>query len=213
MIGATLLSGGGGVEARLLDLIDFRYAVEIDPAIAAVYAANIGPHVQVADVCHVDYSTWQQLDYLHASPVCKEYSAAKVVGTETSADMDVAAAIVRCMEATTPRVFTLENVSAYQDGSAYRLICSYLNHNGYMWHAEVLNAADFGVPQTRRRLILRAVRDSLLPTLPPAEKHTGWHATIGHALVESKPTPYQNRRCEGAHDKLACKAGSPTHIR
>lgn len=36
---------------------------------------------------------------------------------------------------------------------------------GYFWNPEVLNSADFGVPQTRRRLIVRAVRDSFLPAL------------------------------------------------
>ena len=82
MIGATLFSGGGGVEALLQEHIEFVRAVEFDPQIAAVYAQNIGPHVQVADVRHVDYGTWPRLDYLHASPVCKNFSTAKTNGTE-----------------------------------------------------------------------------------------------------------------------------------
>jgi site-specific DNA-cytosine methylase len=47
-----------------------------------------------------------------------------------------------------------------------------------MWHYEVLNSADFGVAQTRRRLILRAVKDALLPSLPNAEPWVGWYAAI-----------------------------------
>lgn len=178
MKGATLFSGGGGVEARLTDIIDFRHAVEYDAQIAAVYAQNIGAHVQVARVEDVDYSLWGALDYLHASPVCKEYSAAKTGGAEGEGDIQSALAVVRCLEATQPRVFTLENVGAYQHGKAYRLICQALDRGGYMWHAEVLNSADFGVPQTRRRLILRAVRDRLLPTLPEAVPWVGWYAAI-----------------------------------
>ena len=197
MRGATLFSGGGGAEALLRSHINFVHAVEYDAHIAAVYAANIGPHVQVARVEDVDYSLWGALDYLHASPVCKEYSAAKTNGAEGEGDLSSAAAVVRCLEATQPRVFTLENVGAYQHGQAFRLIVQWLNHNGYMWHAEVLNAADFGVPQTRRRLILRAVRDALLPTLPPPVKWVGWYAAIEDLipeLPESQFAPWQEKR-------------------
>ena len=197
MRGATLFSGGGGVEAGLLDAVTFCHAVEYDAPIAAVYAQNIGAHVQVRKVEDVDYSTWGALDYLHASPVCKEYSTAKANGREGGSDLTSAAAVVRCLEATQPRVFTLENVGAYQHGQAFRMIVQWLNHNGYMWHAEVLNSANFAVPQTRCRLILRAVRDALLPTLPPPVKWCGWFKAIEDLipeLPESQFAPWQLAR-------------------
>ena len=211
MRGATLFSGGGGAEALLRSHINFVHAVEYDAHIAAVYAANIGPHVQVARVEDVDYSLWGALDYLHASPVCKEYSAAKTNGAEGEGDLSSAAAVVRCLEATQPRVFTLENVGAYQHGQAFRLIVQWLNHNGYMWHAEVLNAADFGVPQTRRRLILRAVRDALLPTLPPPVKWVGWYAAIEDlipSLPESQFAPWQLARLPEGLQETALVEGT-----
>jgi DNA-cytosine methyltransferase len=189
-IGATLFSGGGGVEALLKHRIDFRYAVEYDPAIAAVYRANHGDHVQVARVEDVDYSLWGALDYLHASPVCKEFSQAKTGGTEGEGDLSSALAVVRCLEQTTPRVFTLENVGAYQHSKSYKLICRALDLAGYMWHAEVLNAADFGVPQTRRRLILRAVRDSLLPGWPAPVRWVGWYAAIEDLIPTLPPSQF-----------------------
>lgn len=143
MIGASLFSGGRLAEALLGDAIEMRYAVEYDPAIAAV-GAQFGGQTIVARVEDVDYAAWGRLDYLHASPVCKEYSQAKAGGTEGESDLSSAAAVVRCLGATQPRVFTLENVGAYQHGQAYRLICAWLNQNGYMWHASVVNAADYG---------------------------------------------------------------------
>lgn len=176
--GATLFSGGGGVEALLKTRIDFVHAVEHDPAIAAVYRLNHGDHIQVASVCDVDYAPWGALDYLHASPVCKEFSQAKTGGAEGDNDIQTALAVVRCIEQTMPRVFTLENVGAYQHSKSYRLICRALDLAGYMWHAEVLNSADFGVPQTRRRLILRAVKDALLPGLAAPTPWVGWYAAI-----------------------------------
>lgn len=173
-----MFSGGGGVEALLKERIDFAHAVEYDPAIAAVYRLNHGNHIQVARVEDVDYSLWGALDYLHASPVCKEFSRAKTGGIEGNNDIQTALAVVRCLEDTQPRVFTLENVGAYQHSKSYRLICRALDLAGYMWHAEVLNSADFGVPQTRRRLILRAVKDALLPGLAAPDSWVGWYAAI-----------------------------------
>lgn len=178
MRGATLFSGGGGVECLLKEQIDFAHAVEYDAAIAAVYAANIGDHVTTAKVQDVDYSAWGQIDYLHASPVCKEFSNAKTGGAEGDGDITSALAVVRALEATQPRVFTLENVQGYARSQSYRIICQALTEAGYMWHADVLNAADYGVPQTRRRLILRAVKDALLPGLPAPRPWVGWYAAI-----------------------------------
>jgi DNA (cytosine-5)-methyltransferase 1 len=202
--GATLFSGGGGVEALLKERINFVHAVEYDPAIAAVYRANHGDHVQVASVCDVDYAAWGALDYLHASPVCKEFSQAKTGGTEGENDIQTALAVVRCLEETQPRVFTLENVGAYQHSKSYKLICRALDLAGYMWHAEVLNSADFGVPQTRRRLILRAVRDALLPGLAAPERWVGWYEAIEDmidTLPASQFAPWQLARLGAASDK------------
>lgn len=196
--GATLFSGGGGVEALLKARINFVHAVEYDPAIAAVYRLNHGDHIQVADVCDVDYSTWGALDYLHASPVCKEFSQAKTGGSEGDTDINTALAVVRCIEQTQPRVFTLENVGQYQHSKSFKLICRALDLAGYMWHAEVLNSADFGVPQTRRRLILRAVKDSLLPGLAAPDPWVGWYAAIGDELMPNALKPYQAKRIANA---------------
>jgi DNA-cytosine methyltransferase len=194
--GATLFSGGGGVEALLKDRIEFVHAVEYDAQIAAVYAKNIGAHVQVADVREVDYSAWGALDYLHASPVCKNASQAKTDGEESDTDVETAMAVVRALEATNPTVFTLENVWGYRTFKAFRLICQALERGGYMWHFEHLNSADFGVPQTRRRLILRASR-GLLPSLPNAERWVGWYEAIEDlipGLPESAFAPWQLER-------------------
>lgn len=197
MRGATLFSGGGGVEALLKERIDFVHAVEYDPKIAEVYRINHGDHIQVAKVEDVDYGAWGTLDYLHASPVCKNASQAKTGGTEQDGDIQSALAVVRCLEATQPRIFTLENVWGYRNFAAFKLICQALERGGYMWHFEHINSADHGVPQTRRRLILRAVRDSLLPGWPAPLPWVGWYTAIEDlipTLPDSQFAPWQLER-------------------
>jgi len=192
--GATLFSGGGGVEALLKERIDFVHAVEYDPKIAEVYRINHGDHIQVAKVEDVDYSLWGALDYGHASTVCKEFSNSNVPGQESSLDIKCAMAVCRFLRCCRPRVFTLENVPAYVKSESFRRIIHTLTDLGYMSAAEIVNSADYGVPQTRRRLIVRAVRDALLPGLPDAQPWRGWYDAIKHTLEPSTPTPYQIRR-------------------
>jgi DNA (cytosine-5)-methyltransferase 1 len=133
------------------------WGIEYAPAIAAVAQAN-GFDVTVADVRAVDYAAMPRADWLHASPSCTRASVANANATEAQEDIEAAQAVCRALAAQEPEVFTLENVWQYRTFAAFRLICDQLGRMGYFWTYSHENAADYGVPQTRRRLILRAAR-------------------------------------------------------
>lgn len=193
----TLFSGGGGVDVGLMAAgLAPLWAVEYDADIAAVYRQNIGDHMHVADVRHVDYSTLAPVDWLHASPVCTRASVANANAIESDEDIETARAVVRAIDAIHPRVFTLENVWGYRDFAAFRLILNALGEGGYFYDFEHVNCADFGVPQTRKRLLLRASR-GLLPALPQPVPWVGWYAAIADlvpTLPNSKLAPWQLAR-------------------
>ena len=192
----TLFSGGEGVGVGLTAAgLRHAWGVEYDFAIAAVAQAN-GFDVRVADVRAVDYAALPRVDWLHASPVCTRASVANSGATEAQEDIEAAAAVVRALDAQQPAVFTLENVWQYRTFAAFRLICDALGRLGYFWTYDHVNAADFGVPQTRRRLILRASR-GLLPLLPEPVRWIGWYEAIKDllpTLPESKLAPWQLAR-------------------
>lgn len=172
------------------------WGVEYDPQIAAVYRANIGDHIIVADVAAVDYAALPRVDWLHASPVCTRASVANAKATESDLDLAMAAATVRAVLAQQPQLFTLENVWGYRNFAAFRLILAALEQDGYMVHFDHVNAADFGVPQTRRRLLLRAAR-GLLPPLPLPVPRVGWYAALADLLPDlpaAKLAPWQLAR-------------------
>lgn len=194
---ATMFSGFGGADVGLMAAgLRPLWGVEYDADIAGVYRNNIGDHVIIDDVRNVDYSLLPHVDWLHASPSCVRASVANVDATESAEDTEAAMAVVRALHAHKPQVFTLENVWGYRNFSAFRLILDTIGSMGYFYDFEHVNAADFGVPQTRRRLILRATR-GLLPPMPAPVPWVGWYEAIADlmpTLPNSKLAPWQLAR-------------------
>ena len=184
----TYFSGGGLVEEGLKGIIDPVVAVEYDEKISGVYRNNFGQHIVTADVRDVDPKELvKQIDgeveYFHASPVCKNYSQAKSNHAEVELDKETAASTAEFINAVKPRVVTIENVKGYKDSDAMKIITDALDANGYTWDADVYNAADYGGYTNRERLIVRAVRDGKLPEKPKKIAHkSGWYEAVADII-------------------------------
>lgn len=184
----TYFSGGGLVEEGLKGIIDPVLAVEYDEKISGVYRNNFGQHIVTADVRDVDPKELvKQIDgeveYFHASPVCKNYSQAKSNHAEVELDKETAASTAEFINAIKPKVVTIENVKGYKDSDAMKTITDALDANGYTWDADVYNAADYGGYTNRERLIVRAVRDGKLPEKPKKMAHkSGWYEAVADII-------------------------------
>lgn len=184
----TYFSGGGLVEEGLKGIIDPVVAVEYDEKISGVYRNNFGQHIVTADVRDVDPKELvKQIDgeveYFHASPVCKNYSQAKSNHAEVELDKETAASTAEFINAIKPKVVTIENVKGYKDSDAMKTITDALDANGYTWDADVYNAADYGGYTSRERLIVRAVRDGKLPAKPEKMAHkSGWYEAVADII-------------------------------
>ena len=184
----TYFSGGGLVEEGLKGIIDPVVAVEYDEKISGVYRNNFGQHIVTADVRDVDPKELvKQIDgeveYFHASPVCKNYSQAKSSHAEVELDKETAASTAEFINAVKPKVVTIENVKGYKDSDAMKTITDALDANGYTWDADVYNAADYGGYTNRERLIVRAVRDGKLPAKPKKMAHkSGWYEAVADII-------------------------------
>lgn len=184
----TYFSGGGLVEEGLKGIIDPVVAVEYDEKISGVYRNNFGQHIVTADVRDVDPKELvKQIDgeveYFHASPVCKNYSQAKSNHAEVELDKETAASTAEFINAIKPKVVTIENVKGYKDSEAMKTITDALDANGYTWDADVYNAADYGGYTNRERLIVRAVRDGKLPEKPKKmARKSGWYEAVADII-------------------------------
>ena len=193
-----LFTGFGGATLGAMDAgLKPLWGVEYDPAIAAVANSNLGGHVVVASVLDCDPATFEPVDVMHASPPCPNFSVAKSGGKETDLDISLARKVAEFVTVLTPRIFTLENVWAYRQSDSWRIIEDALYGAGYWLHMEHINCANLGVPQTRKRMIVRAVRGGWVPTLPQPEPWIGWYSAIEDLvddLPETKFAPWQLAR-------------------
>ena len=205
MKAGTYFSGGGLVEEGLKGIIDPVVAVEYDRKISGVYRNNFGQHIVTADVRDVDPKELVkhidgEVEYFHASPVCKNYSQAKSNSGEVELDKETAKSTADFIDAVKPRVVTIENVKGYKDSEAMKIITQALDKNGYTWDADVYNAADYGGYTSRERLIVRAVKDGELPEKPKKQpRKSGWLEAVEDILPtltvkESGVAPWMDAR-------------------
>lgn len=185
----TLFSGGElfGVGARDAGY-EHLFGVEYDDKIASVARLN-GFNVYTGDVNNLlpcgtnnmslfDPETGgteilYRPDHLHASPPCPNFSVAKTGGAETELDIAMAEAVCRSIVYFKPDTFTLENVPAYINSQSFKSIVNTLHGMGYFVDWQNLNSANFGVPQTRNRLWVRASK-GLMMMYPEPVKWVGW---------------------------------------
>lgn len=205
MKAGTYFSGGGLVEEGLKGIIDPVVAVEYDRKISGVYRNNFGQHIVTADVRDVDPQQLVkhidgEVEYFHASPVCKNYSQAKSNSGEVELDKETAKSTADFIDAVKPRVVTIENVKGYKDSEAMKIITRALDKNGYTWDSDVYNAADYGGYTSRERLIVRAVKDGELPGKPKKQpRKGGWLEAVEDILPtltvkESGVAPWMDAR-------------------
>lgn len=205
MKAGTYFSGGGLVEEGLKGIIDPVVAVEYDRKISGVYRNNFGQHIVTADVRDVDPKELVkhidgEVEYFHASPVCKNYSQAKSNSGEVELDKETAKSTADFITAVKPRVVTIENVKGYKDSEAMKIITLALDKNGYTWDSDVYNAADYGGYTNRERLIVRAVKDGELPEKPKKQpRKGGWLEAVEDILPtltvkESGVAPWMDAR-------------------
>ena len=145
-------------------------AVEWNLAAAATYAANFDPkanHVHYGDI-----ADWREdipeADVVIGGPPCQGFSN---LGIRDSADPrnKLWREYARVVLAARPKIFVIENVDRFAASPEFELLQNKATGNGSLRDYElthaVLNAADYGVPQRRRRTIVIGSRVGT-PRLP-----------------------------------------------
>lgn len=171
-----LFSGAGGFStgarmagARVL------WAANHWPTAVEWHAAN---HPETLHACQdlqqADFRDAPAHDILLASPACQGHSRAR--GSDKphhDGQRATAWAVVTCAEVHRPAAVLVENVPEFADWILYRAWCEAMHALGYAIAPQVIDAADHGVPQHRRRLFIACTRSKHPVELRiPKRQHT-----------------------------------------
>lgn len=156
-----LFSGAGGFSTgAVMAGCNVVWAANHWPAAVAVHADN---HPATTHVCQdLQQADWTQVpahDLLMASPACQGHSRAK--GKERphhDAMRATAWAVVSAAECHRPGALLVENVPEFAQWALYPAWCAAMNALGYALAPMILDAADHGVAQHRRRLFIVGTR-------------------------------------------------------
>ena len=121
-----------------------------------------------------------EIDLLLASPECTNHTCAKGGAPRDEASRATAMLVVNYARALRPRWLVLENVIHMRPWSRYGELKHELGNLGYWLHEHVLDSADFGVAQRRRRLFL--VGDRVREPDPVIRKRPGRRKAVKSVL-------------------------------
>ena len=200
-----LFCGCGGL-TQGLKKAGFRvvWAVDNDPTAVAAYKVNHkGVKVKIADIRTLDRAKIKRqlklkkraLDLLAGCPPCQGFSTLRTANGAYSVDdkrNNLLHQFYIFAQMLLPKTVMLENVPGLAKTHRFKIFLANMRKLGYVGEFKVLDAADYGVPQRRRRLIYIA----------------------GHGFTASLAAP--SKRLKSVRDAIAKlpfagRSGDPLH--
>jgi DNA (cytosine-5)-methyltransferase 1 len=125
---------------------------------ARFYRGDLSAYSQ-ADILQIKAETGP-IDLLLASPECTSHSPARGGKPPDPKSMRLSWNVWRFARLLHPRWMVIENVPAMRNWSAYPIFLKHLQKEGYHLREQILDASEFGVPQSRKRLYILCDRES-----------------------------------------------------
>ena len=156
-------AGGSSAGARAAG-VDIVAGVDMCPKATTTFAANFPTaHVVTSRLEDLPMDDFKErigpIDLLLASPECRNHTCARGSAPRDEASRATAMQVVRYARLLRPRWLVMENVVYMRPWSRYQELKSCLEELGYRLAEHTLDASEFGVPQTRRRLFLVGDRE------------------------------------------------------
>lgn len=194
-----LFGGGGGFSlgarragARVL-LAANHWKLAVD-----THAVNHpGTRHLCQDLHQADFTTFPRHDLLIASPACQGHSDARHGNERPYHDAlrSTAWAVVSCLDVHRTPSFVVENVPGFARWELFPVWCLALQRLGYQLTTQVLNAADFGVPQARKRLFIVGNRREAIHLKSPKRQHVAASTFIDWSEGNWRPVSDSKSPC------------------
>ena len=173
----SLFAGCGGCDQGILGDFVFNkhkydrlpyelvYAMDIDPKALNTHKLNFkGTEIKCADICEVDTTEIPDCDIVIGGFPCQSFSTVNPTKDPFDDRANLYKQMVRVVKEKQPLVFVAENVKGLMTlhkGEIFKRVRTAYEDAGYTLSYKLLNAADYGVPQKRERVILVGFRNDL----------------------------------------------------
>lgn len=165
----SLFSGAGGLDLGLIQAGNqVVWANDIDANAVETYRRNIGEHIVHGDIKEIDIKTLPSAEVVVGGFPCQGFSQAnrfRMLDDERNFLYRFFYEVIREKQ---PRFFIAENVKgilSLGSGEAIKQILSDFEAAGYITDLHLVNVADYGVPETRQRVIIIGQRKDLGDTI------------------------------------------------
>ena len=199
---ADLFCGAGGLSFGLRQAgFTPVFAADFDRHACATYAHNLGAHVHQLDLATIDPNDLASLvreecgtvDVVAGGPPCQGFSIQRR-GTKTDSRNDLVLRFSTFATTLRPRAIVMENVPTIlgpRGKEFVEQVTSEWVEAGYSVHRAVLNAAEYGVPQLRRRAFIVGIRRDLdaVFSFPNPRLRPNEYKTVRDAIADLPPPP------------------------
>lgn len=177
-----LFSGAGGFSLGF-DNKGFQnvFSIDIEPSFCKTYKHNFSNHQLIEkDICDLSDSEikylkeFDEIDVVIGGPPCQGFSIAGNIGRKFVDDPRnrLFKEFVRVVKVVKPKFFVMENVArlyTHNKGATRNEIIKDFEKLGYKVDCKILNSADYGVPQVRKRVIFIGTSTNLKIEFPQKE--------------------------------------------
>jgi DNA (cytosine-5)-methyltransferase 1 len=161
----SLFSGVGGLDLGFIKAgHTVIWANDVDRDAIETYRANIGDHIVEGPIESIPSSKIPECDIVIGGFPCQGFSVANTKRHAGDSRNKLYLEFLRVIRDKKPRFFLAENVkglTSLDGGKVLQMILKDFESAGYKVKHKVLNAADYGVPQQRLRVIFVGVRKDL----------------------------------------------------
>lgn len=196
----SLFAGAGGLDLGFQQAgFELVWAIDNDPDAVETYRKNLGHHAEVGDVQSVNFKKLPNADGIIGGFPCQGFSIANTGRTVDDSRNTLYKNFVRAVREIKPPFFLAENVKGILSlgkGEVFKHIVKEFENAGYVCKFALVNAAHYGVPQNRQRVLILGIRRDLAKsdfTWPPAETTKDKPPTVGAAL-RGMPDPDKDNK-------------------
>lgn len=217
----SLFAGCGGADLGTLGGFDFNgkhykkqpcklvYACDIDEKAVKTHKLNFSAEkLECADICDVQSDDIPNHDILTGGFPCQSFSTVNPTKNPFDERGKLYIQMARIVKDKQPRVFIAENVKGLmtlRKGEIFRNVASAFEAAGYKLFPELINAADYGVPQKRQRVIIVGIRNDIWEDngdfiFPDKTNENNWvplSAAVKKLSIEEKKYYFSERAVQG----------------